>query len=358
MALENSLYDITQPLRYNQQNPPASERILKLPDSPIKTNIFGRTLNSPLGIPASPLTMSPERIKDLALRGYDLITVKSSRSHFHTGNDFPHWMYVDSPNQLTVANFDDELMGDFNPFANQGVSTANSFGIASEDPKKWIADFEESQQYIAPGQILILSVMPSTLQSETLIEDIQKLALQIEQTTAEIIELNLACPNTGGHGLIYQDLELSTRLLKELQRLLPGRKIVAKIGYYPNQSELEQFIFLNQELAGIASTNTFAMKIVDNHGAPAFGEKRLKAGVSGATIKNLSLQQAGNLVDIRNKYGLKGSMWIIGIGGIVKPTDIEQYMYIAKVDAVQSAVGVWNNPNLAIDYRNLHMQEA
>jgi dihydroorotate dehydrogenase (NAD+) catalytic subunit len=351
------LYDIRRSLPENQDHQPQLPPIELLP-SLLTLEAFGQIYNSRFGAAASPLMMDSERIRTMLERGYDFNTMKSIRSHEHVGNSYPHWVYVDAPGQLSVDRLNDPIQGSFELYPDQEVSTANSFGIASADPAYSIAEFNKANELVKPGQLLILSIMPSTLRSPTMEADIEALANIVKMTSAKFVELNLACPNTGGHGLIYQDLELSTKLLKLLLRILPGIKIIVKIGFYPDQSQLKEFIALNQELAGIASTNTYGMPIVDQFGNPIFGSERPKAGVSGATVRDLSLLQAAELVKSRDELGLKGSMLIIGIGGVTKPEDVNRYLNESGVDAVQSAAGAWADPNLAAKYRQLQHAEV
>ena len=115
---------------------------------------------------------------------------------------------------------------------------------------------------------------------------------------------------------------------------------------------MEEFVKKMSEmkvLSGISSTNTYGVQVVDQNGGEFF-PGRPTAGLSGAAILNLSMEQARKLVELRENLGMKDEDFvIIGIGGVTEVSDVEQYLNLG-VDAVQSAVGMYENPALARDW--------
>lgn len=353
-----SLYDMTlgpdQPFIPSQHPLPVQMPVISTERLDIK--LFGKNIASPIGVPACALTGTADRVAFLAQRGFDVITFRSRRTIYHGGNNFPHWCYVDSRGQLAESDLKNILMGSQDPFVGQEVSTANSFGVPSEEPYQWVLEYEKAKRTVLPSQMLILSVMPSIHSNITLEEDVAELASHILRTSAEVVELNLACPNSEGN-LIYQDVGLSIKLIHTLFNLMSGKKrLVVKIGYYMDQGALYLLLKMTQGfLDGITTTNTFPMPIVDGQGNAYFG-KRSSAGVSGATIRNLAQAQARNTVAFRDQLHLKGSLTVIAAGGVTHPDHVNQYLDMG-VDVVQAAAAVKDNPMLAADWKRSVMLE-
>lgn len=346
----SSIYDITQTFEQNATFGPFwSEKLPKLPARKPHYTFLGQKMNSLFGVSACPLTVNARYINLLSQLGYDLLTYKSVRSIEWRGNVFPHWMYVDAPKQLTSPDSNQKFTARFEPFGDQDPSMLNSFGIHSLKPEYWQEDFEVAQQKIQKGQLLILSLMPSPIPGQTLVDDGKKLAELANQTSAQVFEVNFACPNTdGGGGLIYDDLDLTFKICTAMKKVLGKKPLLVKVGYYKNQADLKKFMELNKDLiAGISTTNTYNMTVVDEENKQVLPGRPM-AGVSGAAARTLSMAQAKNAVQFKKEMGLKDFV-IIGTGGVTKPEHIQQYLDLG-VDAVQTAVGAWADPFLASKY--------
>jgi dihydroorotate dehydrogenase len=171
----------------------------------------------------------------------------------------------------------------------------------------------------------------------------------LKETSAKVFEINLAHPNSGMKSLVYEDIETSVAICKNIKNKIKDRPLIAKIGYYKHTEQLKEFMDKTRGIIqGISSTNTLAMPIVDEKGAMCFPE-RPKAGVSGNAVRTLSMLQAKQIVAYRNLLGIH-DLIVIGIGGVMNPEHINQYLSVG-VDAVQSAVGVWVDPLIAYKYK-------
>jgi len=149
--------------------------------------------------------------------------------------------------------------------------------------------------------------------------------------------------------LVYEDIETSVAICKNIKTKIKDRPLIAKIGYYKHKEQLKEFMDKTHEIIqGISSTNTYSMPIVDKKEGMCFPE-RPKAGVSGNAVRTLSMSQAKEIVEYKKNLGID-ELVVIGIGGVMKPDHIEEYLNVG-VDAVQSAVGVWVDPFLALKYK-------
>lgn len=345
------IYEITKDWRPNiTEGPFWSGDMPKLPErKPDRFSFLGFPLNSRFGLPAFPLTANSRFIGLASKLGYDLLTYKSVRSIPWGGNTFPHWKYANVPDGTNLLSHDVPLVASDGKIEGQDSTMVNSFGVHSLSPEAWQADYDKAQKVLLPGQLLILSVMPSRIEGKTLIDDGKELAKLAGQTSAKVVEVNFACPNTdGGKGLIYEDVELTSQILVAMKESIGNIPILAKIGYYKNQEDLKTLLLKTKGiLSGLSTMNTYSGRVVMADGSDAF-PGRPTAGVSGAGIRAMAMEQAKNAVKFRNDLTLENFV-IIGIGGVTKPEHIDAYLDLG-VDAVQSAVGAFEDPLLAQKY--------
>jgi len=176
----DQLYDIHKTFEENiSSNSLWTGEFPTIPQTPL-ISLFGQSLNSRFGVAACPLTHGSKRVNVMSHLGYDLITYRSVRSIEWNGQSYPHWRYVDIPQQLTVEDLLKPVVGSDVPFTNEAVSTANSFGIQSSLPNEWQKDFELAQQMLCSGQ---LSCLP--LRREAMLSRIQNLLVTMEKKQAQ-----------------------------------------------------------------------------------------------------------------------------------------------------------------------------
>lgn len=323
-----------------------------LPTVPTTTatkTFLGHRVNSLFGVSASPMTFGSRNCAFFSKLGYDILTYRSVRSIEWHGVSYPQWRYVDAPVSLSTKDLGTTLTAHDNPIADQSVSMANSFGIQSLAPAYWQPDVEKAKASLLPGQVLILSLMITPESGRTVAEDAREVARLAAATSAEVFEINLACPNSGKASLVYEDLETSLAVCTAAKAELGDRPLLAKVGYYQDPQTLSAFLEQSRGIiAGISSTNTYSMSITDQAGEVVF-PGRPTAGVSGNAVRQLSQQQAAAIVALKHTLNLP-ELVVIGIGGVMTPAHIEEYLALG-VDAVQSAVGVYADPLLAINYK-------
>lgn len=346
--MRNQPYDLNLTLEQNLlKGPPSIPTNLQIPKTKA-TLWMGQKLLSPFGIAASPLTMNPAWIEWGSKMGYDFITYKTVRSRSWASNNYPNWLVVD-------GNSFDENLGQIKtskPFQSNEISMANSFGVQSPEPEVWMAEYEKSKSFLQEGQILVLSIMPTIIHGENILQDIDRLSDYVNQTSAELVEINLACPNSENN-LIFFDVNLSIAIIKNLRsRLDSNKKLLVKLGYYPNQKDLHEFVKGTVgQITAITSINTVGMNISNEDNTPAFGKGRIQAGVSGAVIRPYALHQMAKLVLYRKEFSLEDDLGLIAVGGVSKPEHIHQFLSQGNNIVVQATTGVWENPMLAIEFK-------
>jgi dihydroorotate dehydrogenase (NAD+) catalytic subunit len=311
-------------------------------------DFLGKRLNSLFGIAACPMTHGAQAVGVCSKLGYDIITYRSVRSIEWHGQPYPQWRYVSIDGQLRVEDLSMTIKGNTHAFDGQEVSMANSFGIQSRKPEEWQKDFDAAKRSLSIGQLLILSLMFTPETGNDVLADAETVANFAKDTTADVFELNLAHPNSGMKSLVYEDIQTSIDMCIRVKKVLGDRPLLAKIGYYKNTSALKEFMQRTVGvIAGVTSTNTYGMPIVDSDGKELF-PGRPKAGVSGAAIRTLCMQQAHTIAQYKKDLGLTDFV-VIGVGGVTQVQHIAQYLDI-PVDAVQCAVGAYVDPLLASKY--------
>jgi dihydroorotate dehydrogenase (NAD+) catalytic subunit len=123
-----------------------------------------------------------------------------------------------------------------------------------------------------------------------------------------------------------------------------------KMGYIANEHKALEIIKANAPFVdGIAAINTISMQARKKDGAQALpGEGRLNSGICGSIIKNLALEMTSRIHKIRQQH--KFDFVLCGVGAIVSPKDIDDYLN-AGADLAMSATGAMWNPLLAHDWQ-------
>lgn len=320
-------------------------------------SFLGFEVKSLFGMAPCPATGSSEYVQAAFRNGFDIVTYKTQRSVRFPANPFPNVLQLEIEGYLTPERADLPIVGyppeNLDP---RDVTIANSCAVQCEGAEDWAADFALAAKTAGKGQLLVLSVQ-GTIQdgfSEAEYhEDFAKTAELGVKAGAQVLEINLSCPNVAGEGVICYNPETVANICRLVRERVGGEvKVLAKLGYFrPNQEELLKKVVseLGAYVDGIAAINTIAARIVDRNGKQAFpGPGREKAGVSGSAIKWAGIEMCGRLKNLREALDL--NYVIVGVGGVMKPEDYRDYL-IAGADAVQSATGAMWNPDLATDIK-------
>lgn len=354
--MNSPLYNIYKTYDQNFDLGPIGLKTLKKPIfKKIKPryNFLGFPVNLPFRIPAGPL-LNSKFIKSVFDFGFDVVCYKTQRSVPFTCNLYPNVIFVDIDGPLTMKKAARPLLGETESGKKpKEYSITNSFGNPSKGPQMWQKDMEKAITYAKKGQLLIASVV-GTIQKgfsdEDYYNDFAHTAELAAKTGANIIEVNLSCPNVANEGVLCYSSNAVEAICKKTRKKIGRRKLLIKIGYFTkNQNPLLEKIIrkISPFIDGVAAINTISAPIVDGNGNQVLpGPNRLMSGVCGASIKWAGIDMVKRLVRIKKK--LKKDFAIIGVGGVMTPKDFLEYRK-AGADLVQSATGAMWNPLLAYE---------
>jgi dihydroorotate dehydrogenase (NAD+) catalytic subunit len=327
----------------------------------IPTSFLGHNLNSPLGVPASILTINSKWIEPLVENGFDIITAKTVRTKNFFPHPIPNALYLpDLQSPVRIGSLGGPVYGtsDIPGLDVSKMTLANSFGVPSPDPKEWQEDLARTKSILKSGQMLIASIvgtveLEAKPQANALINDFIRCAHLAAEINPEAIELNFSCPNTYGmEGSIYHVPEIAGTICSRLGKELPGTKILLKIGYL-DPGELQKFFSETyKRVHGFTAINTLPANICikGQKDEPAF---KVKGGISGVAIRNYGLEMVRRL---RSLSIDKQELVIIGCGGISSLADVKQYQD-AGADAFQMCTAPIFNPSIAIEIRKQWSRE-
>jgi dihydroorotate dehydrogenase (NAD+) catalytic subunit len=316
---------------------------------------LGKPVYTLFGIPAGPLPTSKHTSYAFE-HGFDIVCYKTQRSVPFPCNDFPNVVYLDVDGDLTLEKAAQPLVGHTVPMATPDKLTiTNSFGNPSRGPVFWADDLKEAVSGRGEGQFLIASVVGTIQPNFTADDYYDDFAVAAEQAAAggvDAIELNLSCPNVASEGVLCYTHDAVIEICKRTRAKIGDLPLIAKIGYFDaSQQTLLETIVSDAApyIDAISAINTISAPVVDEAGEQLLpGEGRLKSGCCGAGIKWAGLDMVKRLDSIRKEAGL--SYQIIGVGGVMTPTDYKQYI-AAGANAVQSATGAMWNPELGIEIK-------
>lgn len=306
-----------------------------------KYDFFGIPVYSPFGIAAGPLP-STQFIKAALNKGFDIVTLKSVRTDTFPLNAYPQVRPI-------------QLAGDLDPGVESvlvddqyrdRLAVANSFGIPSVTPDVWQPEMKKSFALPQKGQALLVAFQ-GTARGKGRDEFVQDHVIGVDlikQTGANIIEINLSCPNEGEEVLACFDTDITTRIVDAVRRAHPDITLIIKLAYFADKEQLRDLVqHIGAKVDGISAINTVPAPIVDTNGQEVF-PGRPKAGVSGAPIKWAGLEMSRALRDIREDLGF--SYKIVGMGGVLSAADFQKYLD-AGSDIVMAVTGPMWNPELA-----------
>lgn len=327
------------------------------------TDIAGHRVDFPLGLPASIIAAHSAWIEFFARRGFCILTYKTLRTSLVPAHPKPNWLFL--RDAVVSPNGKSEVFGteDYWPTDPTKASMANSFGIPSYHPEWWQADFARIRGVVREGhQVLIASVVATATESTDAVRnDFVEAATIAARAGADIVELNLSCPNTHGEvsGLLYTQPEAATAVAAAVKEALASTHtpVFVKIGYLPPR-QLDDLVFaLAPYIDGVVAINTMSAQVVAGNGQSAFpnansGASRLTAGVSGWAIQGFAEQVAKELVRLRREVHsrLGKTLTVLSVGGVLTAADYDRRL-ATGVDAVEICTGAFLNPLLGLEIR-------
>ena len=345
-------YDVTRSYEWNYRNGPGFKGPYPPPRKGLpEISFLGFRLYSRLGVAAGPL-LNSRWIKVNAKLGFDLLSYKTVRTRRRPSNPKPNCVFVDTCGPLTDDRLTETLRATTQqPTSIRDISITNSFGVPSRNPAIWQEDVQRAKRYLNKGQVLIVSTMGSAEyypDGPSFIQDFARSAALAREAGADIVELDLSCPNSNAaEGMVYLDPDLSGAISKAAKAELGAVPLLIKLGNFWKRDRFESVIKANAPYVdGIAGINTVKMTVLDANGKPAIPD-RPQSGVCGAGIKHSALQFVHWLYETREKN--RYDFVIIGVGGIMTPDDIHEFLGIG-IDAVEVATAAMWDPYLAYRY--------
>jgi dihydroorotate dehydrogenase (NAD+) catalytic subunit len=295
---------------------------------PARTRFLGHDLNSPIGLPASPLTANADWISLFARYGYDILTAKTVRTKSKKAHPFPNWVHLPGlTTAVPLGGFPASVLGQLDLPENVplAVSTANSFGMPSPTPEVWISDLERAKSMLLPGQILIASVVGTADEpGEDLISDFVECGKRAAEAKPHAIEVNLSCPNVyGKEGSLCANPEAAGETCRRLADAVRPIPVLVKICYLPMAALRLLFLATYKYVNGFTAINTIPASILaDGQTSEALfpGGKRSTGGVSGLAIRDHATQMARDVMRLTHEY--RKDLENIGVGGITSAQDV------------------------------------
>ncbi len=143
---------------------------------------------------------------------------------------------------------------------------------------------------------------------------------------------------------MYKDPESVAQVSREIKKVIGNTPLVLKVGYFEKQKDLMNVLKAAKGyFEAIAAINTIPKKVVDKSGRQILPQRDI-SGICGWVIKDYGIKTVEDLVIVRKQ--LRQKFEIIGVGGVMSPKDVVDYLN-AGANHVQSATAVMWNPYLA-----------
>ncbi len=167
------------------------------------------------------------------------------------------------------------------------------------------------------------------------LEDYEEMARRINDSSADMVELNISCPNVRSGGMAFGVLPESVRKVTEIVKKACKKPVITKLT--PNVSNIAENAKAAEEggADAISLINTLTGMAVDyKTRRPPLANNT--GGLSGPCVKPIALRmvwECFNAVKIP----------IIGLGGITSYTDVLEFM-ICGARAVQVGTATLSDP--------------
>lgn len=366
------IYEIEKSWEEVISKPPVwlSNKFPPLP-SQAKYEFLGHKLISPIAIAAGPA--SGKIWTDFYFKmGYGMVIQKTRRTVPRKSNKEPNIAIVHQDKPVEEEGLGETLSASANPKEwDKYKSITNSFGNPSSDISVWSKELPLQREIMKPGQILGCSVTATTpgegdgcialLGDDTTDAQIIETAsdLLVGATAAvlggaDVVELNLACPNVTENpqeGEMFQNVKLVKYVLSEFKRRFPKVPVGIKFGVYISKDQMKKVFYeAGGNLDYVSGINALKMTVLASDGSEILPGRKT-SGVCGIADQKIALQHIKWASEIREEAGLKYQ--ILGGGGIIEASDVDRYLN-EGADIVQIAAIALADPLLAYEYYRLH----
>ena len=324
-----------------------------VPPTPNKS-FLGQPVRSRVGIAAG-LLLNAKWIEVYARLGYDILTYKTVRSAARPCYPLPNWVRLDVAGELPDDPEKPLVTAEPVAVEDDNVTWAVCFGMPSAAPDVWRPDIEKAKVALESGQLLNVSVVGTPADGgglDEMADDFARCAAWAVESGADLIEINLSCPNVcTAEGQIYHDPEASRTVAQRVRARIGQTPLLAKLGPFPNREATRLFLrAASGVIDAIVMVNAIQRRLMRPDGRPAFGEIE-RAGILGRALHQPSLQLVRDAVEAVREESL--SIAVCGVGGVLTPRDAHDF-FDAGADAAFLGSGPMVRPNLAVDIKQAH----
>ncbi len=336
-------YDIDNTYDWNYEHvPPPPEHVL-VPPCPGAWRFCGYPVNSPLGVPAGPL-LNSRWIAYYARLGFDVLTYKTVRSAYRACYALPNLLPVTGP----------PLDGEghtLHASAAPSDSWAISFGMPSKEPREWMEDVARARALLAPGQVLVVSVVASPQPGWTIDDvaaDFARCAAWAKEAGAMVVEPNLSCPNVCTQEAdLYLSAEASGRIAEAVREIAGDLPVALKVGLFPNRASAAAFVrAIAGKVNAVCATNSITAHVSAPGGELLFDG--LRRGIGGAVITARCLQETRLLADLLREHAPQTEL--VSVGGVRTAADVRARLAAGSTH-VQFATAAMLDPTVALRIR-------
>ena len=296
-------YDIAATYAENFERGPQLDAVPTVPQTSPRP-FLGRAVNSPLGVAAG-LLPNAKWIGAYAARGWDLLTYKTVRSVARECYPVPNWVFVDAD-----AGDGPVYATEILPADPAAISSAVCFGMPSREPAFWRDDIARAKAALAPGQLLIVSVVASPeagWSAAQVADDYAQCAAWAVEAGADVVEANYSCPNVcSAEGQVYTDVALSETVTETIRSGMGELPLLLKIGVFPDTTLQRDFLrTVSGSAHGITLVNGIAREVRD---AELLVQLRQKASLEAPNTDEYTCPACGS-DRCHLEIGMKGG-WI------------------------------------------------
>jgi len=285
----------------------------------LHTNIAGIDLDCCIYNASGPRTGSIESLMKIGSSRSGAILSKSATKLGQEGNPTPRFINkIDLGGQLCQGSINSEGL------PNKGIHY-----YTSQEAVDQLSVFKKP--YIV------------SLSGLNLNDNLEMLAVTMQTSHVEAIELNLACPNVPGKPIIAYDFEQMNNVLREVTEhpQFSKKPLGVKLAPYFDLSYVKQAVSIiaKYPIKYIVTTNTIGNALfVDSENecaaiAPVFG------GLGGGYVKQITLSNVRMITKVLEDVG-RDDIDVVGVGGVATGKDAFE-LILCGAKAVQVGTCHW-----------------
>lgn len=267
---------------------------------PTKTKIAGIELNSYICNASGPLDSTLDELKIIAGSASSAIMMKSCTIEPRKGNEEPRYIHLP-------------------------LGAIQSMGLPNLGYQEYVKFASQLKNYNKP---IIASVAGLS------INDYKIMVEAFQKSDADLIEVNLSCPNLEGKPQVAYDFDQTEKVLSAISNLRDkplGLKLPPYYDFIHHKQIAE--LIKKYKISFITCINSIGNTLIidPKTETPVIKPKKGFGGLCGDYIKPVALANVRTFYEL-----LKDEVSIFGVGGIRSGTDAFEFL-LAGADAIQVA---------------------